>query len=108
MNFGQSGPDREATMADGVRKRAMLRQEQVIKQAEAAERPTTRSTNKGKKTTKKVDTKPPPIRPGDTYMYKGKKYTVKSVAKSGRSVQPVNGPKASRRDVYKYRISYAL
>jgi hypothetical protein len=36
MNFGQSGPDREATMADGVRKRAALRQEQVIERTEAA------------------------------------------------------------------------
>ena len=95
-------------MAESVRKRATLRQEQVVERAEAAEATrTTRSMSKKKKTTKSTDTKPPPIRPGDTYMYKGKKYTVKSVAKSGRSVQPINGPKASRRDVYKYRISYA-
>ena len=35
MNFGESGPDREASMADAMRKRAALTQEQVAEQADA-------------------------------------------------------------------------
>ena len=46
MNFGESGPDREASMADAMRKRAALTQEQVAEQADANDGetvPTTRS-----------------------------------------------------------------
>jgi transposase InsO family protein len=209
MNFGESGPDREATMAEGVRKRAMLRQEQVVEQAEAAEskqgnQVTTRSLlmrdpdnrllnkelwvrgsylrrprtaqrvrvlrrvsktprvyavaiiNQGNATLtreanleakKLLETlgmdeyeviiadrgivpedpiktvvsknakavkaapnefvfKPPPIRPGDEYMFKGKRYVVKAIAKNGKTVLPVKGPRVNRRDVYKNRVAY--
>jgi hypothetical protein len=50
--------------------------------------------------------KPPPIRPGDQYMFKGKKYVVKSIAKNGKTVLPVKGPRVNRQDVYKNRTAY--
>ena len=50
--------------------------------------------------------KPPPIRPGDRYMFKGKRYVVKPIAKNDKTMWPVKGPPINRRDVYKNRVAY--
>ena len=55
---------------------------------------------------RKYKNKPSPIRPGDEYMFRGKRYVVKSVAKNGKTVLHVKGPRVNRRDVYKNRVAY--
>lgn len=50
--------------------------------------------------------KPPTIRSGDEYTFKGKRYVVKSIAKNGKTVWPVKGLPVNRRDVYKNRVAY--
>ena len=124
MNFGESGPDREASMADAMRKRAALTQEQVAAKADANDgetvpptrsQVTTRSrgesasdalkvkvrvqkkaVRKGKKKSKKTK-KSIPIRVGDIFQDHDSKieYTVTSV--SGKSVRALPPKKSGDR-----------